>query len=78
MKKTSRNFFISFSDTESCHTLSVINNRDSLSTSLDEEPISTNEEPQFQLPEYLGFKIASHTALLYPSAGNGFDGKDGG
>ncbi|MBE9491817.1 MAG: hypothetical protein IMY70_02940, partial [Bacteroidetes bacterium] len=53
--------YISFSDDKNWHTISVTNDRGSLSASLDEEPLSTNEEPSLSLPSTLGFKIASDT-----------------
>jgi hypothetical protein len=63
--------YINFSDTSSWHTISVTNDRGSLSASLDEEPLSTNEEPSLSLPSTLGLKIASDTALS-----NGLSGLD--
>jgi hypothetical protein len=62
--------YINFSDTSSWHTITVTNDRGSLSASLDEEPLSTNEEPSLSLPSTLGFKIASDTARL-----NGLSGR---
>jgi hypothetical protein len=69
-EETISELFISFSDTEFWHTLSVTNDREELSAILKEDPLVVNEEPQLQLPNSLGFKIASNTALLYSFNGS--------
>jgi len=60
----------SFSDTDSWHTITVTNSHGILSSSLDGNPLTANEEPALSLPATLGFNIASDTARL-----NGLSGR---
>ena len=58
---TKTELYSSFSDTKSWHTISVTYEGGTLSAILDEQPLSTNEEPLFSLPSSLGLNIAADT-----------------
>lgn len=53
--------WVSLSDNINWHTISVTNNRGSLSALLDTNILSVNPSPALSLPSTLGFRIASDT-----------------